>query len=97
MAPFFGVPAPTSVNAARIAARTGTPVLPVHWFREPDFCGYRVEIGPELTDFPTGDALTDATRINALVEDQVRQAPEQYYWIHRRFKTEPSPYDIDLN
>jgi KDO2-lipid IV(A) lauroyltransferase len=93
IAPFFAVPAPTSINVARIAQKTGAAVLPLLWLREPDLSGYRVEIGPPLTGFPSGDALTDASRINALIEEQVRQAPAQYYWIHRRFKAEPSPYD----
>ena len=93
MAPFFNNPAPTSINAARIAQKTGAAVLPVLWIREADLSGYRVEIGAALTDFPTGDPMVDACRINALVEEQVHRAPEQYYWIHRRFKNEPSPYD----
>ncbi len=93
MAPFFAVPAPTSVNAARIAQKTGAAVLPLLWLREPDLSGYRIEIGGQLPGFPTGDAMIDASRINSLVEEQVRQAPEQYYWIHRRFKNEPSPYN----
>jgi len=93
LAPFFAVPASTSINVARIAQKTGAAVLPLLWLREPDLSGYRVEIGPPLTGFPSGDALTDASRINALIEEQVRQAPAQYYWIHRRFKAEPSPYD----
>jgi KDO2-lipid IV(A) lauroyltransferase len=93
MAKFFGVPAATSVNAARIAQKTGAAVLPVLWFREADLSGYRVEIGEPIAGFPTGDPLVDASRINSLIEDQVRRAPEQYYWIHRRFKNDPSPYD----
>lgn len=93
MAPFFAVPAPTSINVARIAQKTGAAVLPLLWLREPDLSGYRVEIGAPLTGFPSGDALTDASRINTLIEEQIHQAPEQYYWIHRRFKAEPSPYD----
>lgn len=97
MAPFFGIAAPTSVNAARIAKKTGAALLPLLWIREADFSGYRVEIGAELTDLPSGDAMADAIRMNALVEQQVRQAPEQYYWIHRRFKTEPSPYDAEFH
>ena len=92
MAPFFSVPAATSVNAARIANKTGAAVLPLVWLREPDLSGYRVEIGEPLAVFPTDDALADASRINSLIEQQVRQAPEQYYWIHRRFKNDPSPY-----
>ena len=93
MAPFFAVPAPTSINVARIAQKTAAAVLPLLWLRKPDLSGYRIEIGPPLAGFPSGDALTDASRINTLIEEQVRQAPEQYYWIHRRFKAEPSPYD----
>jgi len=93
MAPFFGVPAATSINAARIAQNTGAAVLPVLWLRAPDLSGYRVEIGAALTDFPSGNAMNDACTLNALVEDQILEAPEQYYWIHRRFKNEPSPYD----
>ncbi|MFQ5547154.1 MAG: lipid A biosynthesis acyltransferase [Woeseia sp.] len=92
MAPFFGVPAPTSVVAARIARRTGAAVLPVLWLRKGDRSGYRVEVGEPLADFPSAGRLTDAARINTLIEEQVLEAPEQYYWIHRRFKTEPSPY-----
>jgi KDO2-lipid IV(A) lauroyltransferase len=93
IAPFFGIPAPTSVNAARIAHRTGAVMLPLLWLREADLSGYRIEIGAELPGLPTGDAFDDASRLNALVEEQVRKAPEQYYWIHRRFKSDPSPYD----
>jgi KDO2-lipid IV(A) lauroyltransferase len=40
-------------------------------------------------DFPTGDSLADLSRLNAMLEEQVREAPEQYWWIHRRFKTRP--------
>lgn len=97
IAPFFGIAAPTSVNAVRIAERTGAAMLPLLWIREADCSGYRVEIGAELTDLPSADSMTDATQLNALVERQVRQAPEQYYWIHRRFKTEPSPYDAHFS
>ncbi len=93
MAPFFSIPAATSVNAARIAKKTGAAMLPLIGLREPDLSGYRVEIGEQLEAFPTGDAMTDATRTNSLIEEQVRRAPDQYYWIHRRFKNEPSPYD----
>ena len=93
MAPFFAIRAATSVNAARIAQKTGAAVLPLLWLREPDLSGYRIEIAEQLVGFPSGDALTDACRINSLIEEQVRQAPQQYYWIHRRFKNDPSPYD----
>ena len=45
---------------------------------------------PALEDFPTGDDIIDATRVNNLVESFVRLQPEQYLWAHRRFKTRPA-------
>ena len=50
---------------------------------------YHVELMPPLQDFPTDDPLADLTRINAIIEEQVRRLPEEYWWIHRRFKTRP--------
>ncbi|MFQ5983009.1 MAG: lysophospholipid acyltransferase family protein [Woeseiaceae bacterium] len=93
MAPFFGVPAPTSLVAARIAKKYGAAVLPTLCLREADLSGYRIEIGDPMSGFPTGDDMTDASRLNAMIEEQVLKAPEQYLWIHRRFKNEPSPYE----
>lgn len=92
MAPFFGVPAPTTGSPARLAGRSGAAVLPVAGWRTSDG-RYRVRIDPPLAEFPSGDALADATRLNAVIESQVREAPDQYYWLHRRFKTEPGLYD----
>ena len=50
---------------------------------------YAMHILPALDDLPSGDMVRDLSRINAMMEDQVRRAPEQYWWIHRRFKTRP--------
>jgi KDO2-lipid IV(A) lauroyltransferase len=91
-APFFGLPAPTTGSPARLAARSGAAVLPVAGRRQSDG-RYRVVVEPALADFPSGDEAADAARLNAVVERHARAAPEQYYWIHRRFKGEPSPYD----
>ena len=64
--------------------------------RLPGAAGYEVVILPALTDFPSADVEADTRRINQLLEQHVRQAPEQYLWVHRRFKTQPpgksSPY-----
>jgi Kdo2-lipid IVA lauroyltransferase/acyltransferase len=87
-APFFGIQAATVVATARIAKISGCAVIPFFCFREPHG-RYRLEIQPALENFPTGDDLVDATRINKLIEDAVRQAPDQYLWVHRRFKTRP--------
>ncbi len=92
LAPFFGLPAPTTGSPARLAARSGARVLPVIGYREPDG-RYRVRIEPPLADFPSGDATADATRLNRVIERHARLVPDQYYWIHRRFKADPSPYE----
>jgi KDO2-lipid IV(A) lauroyltransferase len=94
-APFFGVPAATITSTARFARMTGAAVVPYFPCRLPDG-RYRIRVLPALAGFPSGDAVADATRVNALVEAAVRECPEQYLWIHRRFKTrpagEPRPY-----
>ena len=87
-APFFGVQAATIVATSRIARLSGCAVIPFFCFREPHG-HYRLEIQPALENYPTGDDLADATRINKIIEDAVRQAPDQYLWVHRRFKTRP--------
>lgn len=87
-APFFGIQAATVVGTARIAKISGCVVIPFFCFREPHG-NYRLEIHPALENFPSGDDVVDATRINKLIEDAVRQAPDQYLWVHRRFKTRP--------
>ena len=52
---------------------------------------YTLEIRPPLADFPGATPEEDAVRVNALLETHIREAPEQYYWIHRRFKGRPPP------
>lgn len=89
MVPFFGRPAPTNTATARIARITGAAVLPFFIQRLPGLQGYRLELQPPLEDFPSGDPEADALRVNRVIEDQVRRAPEQYIWIHRRFKPPP--------
>jgi KDO2-lipid IV(A) lauroyltransferase len=86
MVPFFGIPAATNTATSRLARMTGAAVLPYFPQRLPGGRGYRIVILPALQDFPSDDAIADAARFNVLIEAQVRQAPEQYLWIHRRFK-----------
>lgn len=87
-ATFFGVQAATVPATARIAKMSGASVLPYVPRRLPDG-RYQIEFSPVLEHFPTGDELADAQRINDWVEVQVRKYPEQYLWVHRRFKTQP--------
>jgi Kdo2-lipid IVA lauroyltransferase/acyltransferase len=86
VAPFFGVPAPTN-TATSVFARLGdAPVIPFFPMRLPGKAGYRLDILPPLEDFPSDDPAADAARINRLLEERIRLCPEQYLWVHRRFK-----------
>lgn len=89
--PFFGVPAITNTATTKLAAITGAPVVPYFGRRESDG-SYTLTILPPLENFPTADAAADAVRINRLIEEQVRLAPEQYFWVHRRFKARGPGY-----
>ncbi len=88
-APFMGVQTATLTITARLAKLSGAAVLPISYLRLPEGKGYRIVIYPPLDDFPSGDAVRDATRVNQLIEEQIQEAPEQYLWAHRRFKTRP--------
>src|SRR5688572_31687175 len=79
--PFFGVPAITNTATGKLAAMTGSPVVPYFARREAD-ATYTLTVLPALADFPTNDAAADAIRINQLIEQHVREAPEQYLWVH---------------
>jgi KDO2-lipid IV(A) lauroyltransferase len=86
MVPLFGIPAATNTATSRLAKMTGAAVLPYFPERLPKGAGYRMVIYPMLENFPTDDSIADATRFNHLIEAQIRRTPEQYLWIHRRFK-----------
>jgi len=86
MVPFFGIPAATNIATSRLARMTGAAVLPYFPERLPGARGYRMVIQPALEGFPSDDRVADAARFNALIEAHVRHVPEQYLWIHRRFK-----------
>lgn len=87
-APFFGVQTATVVGTARIAKLGQAAVIPFFHYRDENN-HYRIEIGSPLQDFPTGDDVADATRINHMIEAAVAKQPDQYLWVHRRFKTRP--------
>jgi KDO2-lipid IV(A) lauroyltransferase len=91
LVPFFGVPAMTNTATSRIAAATGATVLTYFQRRLPDNSGYVVEIGPPLENFPSGDLVADTARLMKELEDYVRTCPDQYCWIHKRFKDRPPP------
>ncbi|HYA47023.1 MAG TPA: lipid A biosynthesis acyltransferase [Burkholderiales bacterium] len=87
--PFFGVPAATITGLSRMVRLAGAHVLPCVTRMLPGGAGYEVRCMPVWEDFPSGDDSADARRLNAFVEDRVREMPEQYFWTHKRFKTRP--------
>ena len=88
-APFFGHPAATIQGVHRLAKLTGAPLLMMATRRKDDNSGYILEYLPAPEEFPLDDDVANATIINELIERGIRSAPAQYYWFHRRFKTQP--------
>jgi KDO2-lipid IV(A) lauroyltransferase len=91
MIKFFHELASTSTATSKIAEATGASVMLLSSRRLPDDSGYLVEVHPPLQDFPSEDHDTDTRRLNEMIEENIRKAPDQYYWIHRRFKERPAP------
>lgn len=85
--PFFGVPAATVTGLSRIARATGAVVVPCITRQDGD--GYVTRLYPAWENFPTDDVAADTRRMNAFIEDRVREMPSQYFWLHKRFKTRP--------
>lgn len=90
--PFFNVPdASTTTGTMLFAKSRNCEVVVSRCVRRKDGSGYDLYYEPQLQGFPTGDAKTDARYVNTLVESAVQKAPDQYLWVHRRFKTRPDP------
>ena len=87
--PFFGVPAATITGLSRLTRMTGAAVIPCVTRMLPGGAGYVVELGAPWDDFPGESIEADTLRMNAWIEHRVGDMPEQYYWVHKRFKTPP--------
>lgn len=87
--PFFGVPAATLTAPARIAAATGAKVIPVIATFLPNYQGWKVAFFPPWEDYPGEDMTTATRRMNAFIEARILEAPAEYFWTHKRFKTRP--------
>jgi KDO2-lipid IV(A) lauroyltransferase len=87
-APFFGVPAATITATHHLARLSGAAVVPFFHRRLPDG-GYALSLEAPLGNFPGTDVAADTARVNAVIERMVREAPAQYLWVHKRFKTRP--------
>ncbi len=91
--PFFGVAACTASGMARIALKTGASVVPGFLFWEQQEQRYVLRFGKELrlvqTDDPEADAMANTALFTGVIEQYIRQYPEQWLWMHRRWKTRP--------
>jgi len=88
--PFFGVQAATLTATARIAATTGAQVMPVIATFLPNYQGWRVKFYPVWDNYPGEDMVAATRRMNEFIEERVREAPAEYFWTHKRFKTRPN-------
>ncbi len=88
--PFFGIEAATLTATARIAATTGAQVMPVIATFLPNYQGWRVKFYPVWDNYPGDDMVAATRRMNEFIEARVREAPAEYFWTHKRFKTRPN-------
>jgi len=95
MAPFFGVPAATVTAHRRLIKISKSVAIPLYFYRTGDIKDprYHVLIEPIVDNLPSEDEVEDAIRVNKIIENQLRIAPTQYMWFHRRFKSRPEGYD----
>ena len=87
--PFFGVPAATMTSVPRIAQMAGAKVVPGITRVLPGGAGYVLTFYPAWDNYPSGDDIADTRRMNEFLEQRILEMPEQYFWLHKRFKTRP--------
>ena len=85
--PFYGVPAATITSLSRFARLARAQVVPVISRLTPE--GYDVTVLPRWDNYPTDDPVADTARMNLLLQEMIATMPEQYFWVHKRFKTRP--------
>ena len=88
-APFFGVQACTLTSVSRLAKMSNAQVVPIVTEVLAGFKGYKLTVFEPLSNYPSNDEAADAATMNQFLETQVSRIPDQYYWVHRRFKNRP--------
>lgn len=87
--PWFGINCATVKATPKIVGISGAKVAFLAYYRKPDDSGYELVLHPVMENFPTDNPHEDLKRLNDQIESCVRRCPEQYMWLHRRFKTRP--------
>ena len=87
--PFFGVPTATVTAMSRLARLTGAAIVPCVTRLKPDGRSYETRLYPAWDNYPGASIEEDTRRMNAFLEERILEAPEQYFWVHKRFKTRP--------
>jgi Kdo2-lipid IVA lauroyltransferase/acyltransferase len=90
--PFFGEPAMTNIATSKIARMSGATVLPYQYRRIAGSARYAIQIYAPLDGFPSDDPVRDTRRLVTFLERFIRDAPEQYQWIHKRFRFRPPDF-----
>lgn len=90
LVPFFGIPAMTNTATSTLARLGRAKVLPFFPRRLAEG-GYEMRILEPIENFPGDDPIEDTKKFVKLLEEQIRRCPEQYYWVHRKFKRRPEP------
>jgi KDO2-lipid IV(A) lauroyltransferase len=85
----MGIATATITASSRLAQAANAAMLPYYPERKQDGSGYILHIGAPLQNLPSDDEVADATAINRSIEKWVREFPENYMWMHQRFKTRP--------
>ena len=85
--PFYGIPAATVPSLARFARMGRAKVVPL--LTRLTATGYEVQVLPAWPDYPTDDLVADTALMNERLQDYIADMPEQYYWVHKRFKSRP--------
>ena len=87
--PFFGVEAATIDAVPRLASLTKAKIIPVTIRRDQKTNKYIIQFTPAWGNYPSGDLRADTRNMNEFIEECILASPEQYYWVHKRFKTRP--------
>jgi KDO2-lipid IV(A) lauroyltransferase len=88
-APYFGIQTATLSMTPKLLKMAKVPALALTYYRLPDFSGYVINFGEVIQGIPSGDDIADLTVLNQHIEACIREKPEEYWWVHRRFKTRP--------